>query len=289
MKILIIPFLLFVHLSQIDLLYKLVYSVELKPRDTTEQKIHSFKGSLTEYSNGLVKIGGEQQLFNDQHQLINASRSHGVKEHIQQLDIDSLSLSTDIKEELLAIAEGNRTVKQQKMQVNLDKEYTRYFIKEDSVYDYRSGLDIDEVLAFKRHYSNIKYTGESRTIDGYICQKVTFKYFNRNFVAWFTEDIPLSMGPYIFEGFPGLILELYDTENRFNFRLQSIEKINAEFPGEDLRRKKKHIAVEDYKEVFYKHFTLLNEQVKEFASEGGLYSSSTKLNAEDFILEGVEN
>lgn len=41
-------------------------------------------------------------------------------------------------------------------------------------------------------------------------------------MAWFTTEIPINEGPYKFNGLPGLIIEMYDTEQIFKFSLVSI-------------------------------------------------------------------
>lgn len=49
-------------------------------------------------------------------------------------------------------------------------------------------------------------------------------------LAWFTHEIPISDGPYKFNGLPGLILEISDTENHYNFTLKGVEKLKPKIP-----------------------------------------------------------
>ncbi|MDH6254038.1 GLPGLI family protein [Chryseobacterium sp. H1D6B] len=67
--------------------------------------------------------------------------------------------------------------------------------------------------------------GETKTIESYICKKATIKYKNRNYIAWFTTDIPIPDGPYVFKGLPGLIMEIYDSHDYFKFSLISLKKV----------------------------------------------------------------
>mgnify|MGYP003452363209 CR=1 FL=1 len=39
----------------------------------------------------------------------------------------------------------------------------------------------------------------------------------RNYIGYFTPEIPISSGPFKFSGLPGLILELYDTKREVSF------------------------------------------------------------------------
>jgi GLPGLI family protein len=87
----------------------------------------------------------------------------------------------------------------------------------------------------KLFFDNYKYTQplamtswkihpESKTILGFKTQKATIEYSGRKFIAWFAEDIPISDGPYVFNGLPGLILEITDDKGYFHFELVGLEK-----------------------------------------------------------------
>jgi len=49
---------------------------------------------------------------------------------------------------------------------------------------------------------------ETDKMHGYKTQKATTMYQNMKIIAWFAEDIPISIGPKIFAGLPGLIMKL---------------------------------------------------------------------------------
>lgn len=65
---------------------------------------------------------------------------------------------------------------------------------------------------------------ESKKILDYSCKKATVKYRGREFIAWYTTEVPVNNGPYIFEGLPGLILELEDSQNKYHFTAIGIDK-----------------------------------------------------------------
>ena len=56
-------------------------------------------------------------------------------------------------------------------------------------------------------------------------QKATTQFGGRNWIAWFSKDIPIPYGPYKFNGLPGLIMELYDTKKDYYFNVIKSEKI----------------------------------------------------------------
>lgn len=54
------------------------------------------------------------------------------------------------------------------------------------------------------------------------CQRAELAFGNRIWIAWFTERIPVSEGPYKFHGLPGLIVRMHDEKKHWVFDLLSI-------------------------------------------------------------------
>ncbi|ATN04110.1 hypothetical protein CRN76_01050 [Chryseobacterium indologenes] len=65
-------------------------------------------------------------------------------------------------------------------------------------------------------------------------QKATTRFGGRNWIAWFTKDIPMTYGPYKFNGLPGLIMELYDTKKNYYFKVIKSEKIADDYQRNSL-------------------------------------------------------
>jgi GLPGLI family protein len=78
----------------------------------------------------------------------------------------------------------------------------------------------DTLFQFQWHL-----TSQSKLIESYICIKAICLWRGRAFSAWFTEDIPISEGPWKFGGLPGLIVELYDEEKNFYWKLSGMKEI----------------------------------------------------------------
>lgn len=91
---------------------------------------------------------------------------------------------------------------------------------------------------------------ETAMIQGKKCQLATVEYKGRKYNAWFTNEIPISDGPYKFGGLPGLIVKIEDTKKQHIWELKGIEKfrniklnLSAYIPVTESQYKK---AVEDY-------------------------------------------
>ncbi len=68
-----------------------------------------------------------------------------------------------------------------------------------------------------------KILPEKQKIGEWECQKALLSYLGREWTAWFTSDIPVQDGPYIFHGLPGLIVKISDSENLYNFELEGVK------------------------------------------------------------------
>lgn len=64
----------------------------------------------------------------------------------------------------------------------------------------------------------------TKKIGDYNCQKAMLAYSGRTWEAWFTTDIALQNGPYVFDGLPGLIVYMKDTGNNYEFSFTGIKK-----------------------------------------------------------------
>ncbi|WP_090167698.1 GLPGLI family protein [Neolewinella agarilytica] len=65
-------------------------------------------------------------------------------------------------------------------------------------------------------------TAVQDTLAGMRCYQATTCYGGRNYVAWYNPDIPISDGPYVFAGLPGLIVKISDEQNWYSFTLKRV-------------------------------------------------------------------
>ncbi|WP_300687618.1 GLPGLI family protein [Chryseobacterium sp.] len=70
-----------------------------------------------------------------------------------------------------------------------------------------------------------KILPQTKLSDNYKLQKAEAIWGGRKWIAWFSLEMPVSEGPYKFKGLPGLIFEVKDSNDNFNYKLVSINKI----------------------------------------------------------------
>ena len=61
-------------------------------------------------------------------------------------------------------------------------------------------------------------------IGTYMCNKATISFRGRNYIAWYTNDIAITFGPWKFHGLPGLILDMYDETHKYEWIVTKISK-----------------------------------------------------------------
>ena len=71
-------------------------------------------------------------------------------------------------------------------------------------------------------------TDETDIILGFPCIKATTNFRGREWIAFFTPDIPVQEGPWKLYGLPGLILKAYDSKRHYFYEAKDI---NSKSPG----------------------------------------------------------
>jgi len=111
-----------------------------------------------------------------------------------------------------------------------------------------------------------KMTGEMKIIMSYPCLKATYEDSTETLEAWFTTEIPVSIGPEKYGQLPGMILELTSKKNK-----KTLTAINIEFKeinSTELSEPKegKEVTREEYNKIVRKK---MEEMRKNSGGYGG--------------------
>ena len=73
-----------------------------------------------------------------------------------------------------------------------------------------------------------EFGSDTLTVCGYPCVNATCSYGGRDWEVWYTEEIPVSFGPWKFAGLPGLIMKASDSEGVHTFTATSFRRGNED-------------------------------------------------------------
>lgn len=134
-----------------------------------------------------------------------------------------------------------------------------------------NSFDNENFINIKFGYYSFKTTDkmnwvisdETKNVQGYKLQKATTAFGGRNWIAWFSKDIPFNEGPFKFRGLPGLIFEIQDSNNNFIYHLIKSQKLATIIPTDDFlesnfgtkaipitEKQKKKLLMEFYNDPF---------------------------------------
>lgn len=132
----------------------------------------------------------------------------------------------------------------------------------------------------------VEIFSEYKSIFDYKCQKAIINYGERIFEVWFTEEIPLSDGPWKLKGLPGLILSAKTIDGFHQFLIQKVSNSQQykneffAFPFTQVLSKESYVS--DYLREFEKRF----KYRKSKASVGATIKAS--INNLDLPLTNLE-
>lgn len=102
--------------------------------------------------------------------------------------------------------------------------YTQKLLLEKKVSKIISTPIFSDIYSLLIEALDWKIKNDKLKIGDFNCQKAELKYGGRNWIAWFTQEIPLQEGPYVFSGLPGLIIKISDETFDYNFELMKIKQ-----------------------------------------------------------------
>lgn len=65
---------------------------------------------------------------------------------------------------------------------------------------------------------------DMKIILDYECFKATTQFRGRQWIVWFTPEVPVPLGPWKLNGLPGLILQAYDAERHYIYEAKGLEQ-----------------------------------------------------------------
>jgi len=138
-------------------------------------------------------------------------------------------------------------------------------------------LQIDEIIILKDSLQSVtwRFTDEFRTIAGYECRRVNGATKDSLYlIAFYSEEIPVSGGPVLTGGLPGMILGLVIPEMHINYWATEVKFTNEPISNSWRDKKAKEMSSKDF-------FKLLSGSI--FSGRGGTESEKRRQILEQII------
>lgn len=106
---------------------------------------------------------------------------------------------------------------------NVKKEIFKDFDKKHIISPAEISFIGSELIIDSLNLFSWEIIDEEKEILGYKCKGAKTSFRGRDYVAFFSETIGISDGPWKFNGLPGLILEVVEKNNRISFKADRVE------------------------------------------------------------------
>jgi GLPGLI family protein len=132
--------------------------------------------------------------------------------------------------------------------------------------DFDGGVEYAEALSLPWEFRD-----SVKTVLGYECHLAEAEFRGRRWRAWYTLEIPVSVGPWKLQGLPGLVCEAYDDKGHYGYQLVSV----APADGQDVllhawKKEYKHRTREEIVQASIRQDELMQEEVRQKGMSGML-------------------
>lgn len=218
----------------------------------------------------------------------------------------------------LTITKSDGHITKTNMVLDIDKKNTKFydlkFIEIDSLrrathQDLQTFSEVDQLILRKTNSSqnkqfhslmynyyaiksvdklHWKLSEETKTIENITLQKASTTFGGRTWTAWFNPLIPFQEGPYKFNGLPGLIFEIYDSDNIFHYVLKRNINLPKTFSTHDFLethygKKPIIVSLRQYHKVRLDYYNNIVEVLNRFVEKGGSVASDLDVTSREKI------
>ena len=141
--------------------------------------------------------------------------------YIGKENLKSLFIYGKKKEKKISQSEDDDT-KYTIVQSGIEK-FNFFNLEKDTLYSKEKTFNEEFIVAEKTPQFNWVLEEGEKKFGELALKKATLNFRGRNYIAWYSENYPVKIGPWKFYGLPGLIIEVYDVTKRYHWLATSIE------------------------------------------------------------------
>lgn len=174
----------------------------------------------------------------------NAKETYTVKTRIDRNKALSEFFKLESKSDTISESEEKLEI----FITNKDTTTPKYYVSKDSIafleHIYINKKFMPVVVEEKTPQFNWQLKDNSTIINGLACNSASLNFRGRNFIVWYSPDIPTRFGPWKFYGLPGLIIKVESDDKSILFQLTKLSYVNPE----DIKRPSspKIISLQEY-------------------------------------------
>jgi GLPGLI family protein len=131
---------------------------------------------------------------------------------------------------------------------------------------------VEKFYAFYNDIKKIEYQTETQKIENYICKSALVTENNEISKIWYTEEIPISTGPFNYTSLPGLVLKV-ETPRRTIYAT----KITKNCKPEEVKEMDKKLSIYEGKELELKKEEANKKKIEyrktEVSKQGNLFKN----------------
>ncbi len=147
-------------------------------------------------------------------------------------ETDSMRVAVQLGKKVVKSMPYSDYVSQTTGELDLEDSYTEAGVHMPTIWqNYPQGQMTSRELIFPKKYEasekmpemQWELTGDTLTVCGYHCSLATAEFAGLKWRVWFTEEIPVSAGPWKLQGLPGLIVSAEDEGAVHKFELLGMQ------------------------------------------------------------------
>ncbi|MEO6820120.1 MAG: GLPGLI family protein [Ginsengibacter sp.] len=143
------------------------------------------------------------------------------------LSLDALANMTKILQDLKRQAVESQGGKLT-LSIGPGKDLTReeyfYFTKENKLI-IQQHLINTYLVEEPTYHIDWRISNDTMSFEGIHCRKASAHFKGRNWIVWYTTELPFQSGPWKLNGLPGLIIDAHDDKNQVKFEFAGMEMI----------------------------------------------------------------
>ena len=150
---------------------------------------------------------------------------------------------------------------------NLNKQSAFYTVEHNTIEIEINKINLENIIEIENNniWNEVIVGKTNSTIATFIDNLVIhdWVYEGKKYYAWFSTEIPINNGPFVFNGLPGLILKIQNEDSSYVITAKGIKNESNLFP--ELEKGKK--VIETKKENFYKTIEGTMKEVQTMAAD----------------------